>query len=142
MMSRRLLGAFAASAGALLVVAAVQAAAGQAAAAPVFTAKQATDGRGAYMKDCASCHMPDLSGENEIAALVGPPFTGIWGTRSTKQLFDYISTAMPYGRPSLSVEAYTSILAYVLQANGAVAGESELTASTAVPINSLLPAAP
>ena len=106
-------------------------------AAPVFTAQQATAGKTAYTKNCASCHMPDLSGNSEIPALAGTAFMNTWGTRSTKELFDYMSAAMPYGAPSLSVEAYTTITAYILQSNGAVAGDEALTASTAVRIGSL-----
>jgi mono/diheme cytochrome c family protein len=105
--------------------------------APVFTIQQATAGRSAYAKHCASCHMPDLSGNNEMPPLAGTAFKETWGTRSTKDLFDYMSAAMPYGGPSLSADTYTSIAAYVLQFNGAVAGERELSGSTAVPIGSL-----
>ena len=109
----------------------------QAAAAPVFTARQATDGKAAYAKSCASCHMPDLSGNSEIPALAGTAFMSTWGARSTKELFDYMSAAMPYGAPSLTTEAYMSITAFILQSNGAVAGPDALSASTAVPIESI-----
>ena len=90
--------------------------------------------------------MPDLSGNGEISALAGPTFMETWGPRSTKQFFDYISAAMPYGQPSLTTEAYTEITAFILQSNGAVAGETALSASTAVIIrrpcrNTLTPAA-
>ena len=64
-------------------------------------------------------------------------FFDTWGTRSTKDLFDYSAEAMPYGAPSLSMESYTEITAYILQANGGVAGASALTDSTAVPISSV-----
>ena len=105
----------------------------------LFTARQATAGKGAFAKHCASCHQSDLSGDTEIPALAGKAFIAMWGSRSTKALFDYMSAAMPYGRAPLSEEAYTSILAYILQSNGAVAGESELSASTAAQIGSLMP---
>lgn len=103
----------------------------------VFTTEQAAAGRAAYAKHCASCHMPDLSGNTEIPPLAGAVFIGTWGSRSTKDLFDYSAEAMPYGAPSLSPESYTAITAYILQANGGVAGPSALTASTAVPIRSV-----
>jgi hypothetical protein len=45
---------------------------------------------------------------------------------------------MPYGAPSLEPEMYTVITAYVLQVNGAVAGEEKLAASTAVPISEVI----
>ena len=104
---------------------------------PVFTAEQATAGRAAYAKHCASCHMPDLSGNTEIPPLAGAVFIDTWGSRSTKDLFDYSAEAMPYGAPSLSLETYTAITAYILQANGGVAGPGGLTGSTAVPISSV-----
>ena len=106
-------------------------------AASVFTAQQAAAGSEAYAKHCASCHMPDLSGNTEIPALAGTAFIDTWGTRSTKDLFDYSAEAMPYGAPSLSMESYIAITAYILQANGGVAGESALTDSTTVPISSV-----
>ena len=106
--------------------------------ASVFTAEQATAGSAAYAKHCASCHMPDLSGNTEIPPLAGAVFIDTWGSRSTKDLFDYSAEAMPYGAPSLSLESYTAITAYVLQANGGVAGPSALTGSTAVPISSVI----
>ena len=106
-------------------------------AASVFTLKQAADGKAAYAKHCASCHIADLSGNSEIPALAGPAFREMWDTRSTKELFDYMSAAMPYGAPSLTVDEYTAIVAYVLQVNGAAAGERELTPSTAVPIGAV-----
>ena len=106
-------------------------------AAPVFTTEQAAAGRADYAKQCASCHMPDLTGDVEIPALVGEPFMNTWGIRTTKELFDYLSATMPSGAPSLSAESYTFITAYILQANGAVAGAQALTASTTVPIGSV-----
>ncbi len=105
--------------------------------AAIFTAKQAAAGKAAYAKDCSSCHLPDLSGENEIPALAGAPFKATWGPRSTKELYDYMSAAMPYGGASLSAESYTTILAYILEFNGAVAGADPLTATTGVPIGSV-----
>jgi mono/diheme cytochrome c family protein len=112
-------------------------AARQAPAVSVFTAEQATAGRAEYAKHCASCHMPDLTGDTEVPPLAGTAFLDTWGTRSTKQLFDYTSEAMPYGAPSLSVESYAAIIAYVLQANGGVAGASALRTSTVARIASV-----
>jgi 2-iminobutanoate/2-iminopropanoate deaminase len=88
--------------------------ASQAPALSVFTEEQATAGRSAYAKHCASCHMPDLIGNAEVRSLAGRTFIDTWGNRSTKDLFDYMSEAMPYGAPSLSVDSYTSIAAYIL----------------------------
>ena len=138
-MNRVLFQAFAIGASAAAVVASgvVLIAGQQAPAASVFTAQQATAGKVAYAKNCASCHLPDLSGDNEIPPLAGKAFVGTWGTRSTKDLFDYMSAAMPYGGPSLSTETYTLIAAYILQSNGAAAGTEALSPSTVAPIVSL-----
>jgi mono/diheme cytochrome c family protein len=106
-------------------------------AAPVFTIEQATSGKAAYAKSCASCHLPDLSGNAEIPALAGKPFNEAWGGRTTKELLDYMSAAMPYGGPSLPPDTYLSILAYILQFNGAATGAQPLNASTTVRIDTL-----
>ena len=103
----------------------------------IFTIEQATSGKAAYAKNCASCHLPDLSGSNEIPALAGQPFKDTWGPRTTKELFDYMSAAMPYGGPSLSSDTYASILAYILQFNGAAPGARPLSASTVIRIDSV-----
>jgi mono/diheme cytochrome c family protein len=106
-------------------------------AASVFTAQQATAGKAEYARSCASCHMPDLSGSNEMSPLAGTPFMSTWGARSTKELFDYISASMPYGAPPLSTGSYESIVAYVLQFNGAPAGRQPLSAATDVAIRTV-----
>jgi mono/diheme cytochrome c family protein len=89
------------------------------------------------LKNCASCHQSDLSGSNEIPQLAGESFIGTWGSKTTKDLRDYMSAAMPYGGPSLDADTYTSITAYVLSSNGGVAGEEKLSALTAVPIGNV-----
>jgi hypothetical protein len=81
--------------------------------------------------------MPDLSGNTEVPPLAGAAFIDTWGTRSTKDLFDYSAEAMPYGAPSLSEESYTAITAYILEVNGGVAGSSRLTASTLARIDTV-----
>jgi mono/diheme cytochrome c family protein len=134
-MNRRTLTVFVAAA--VVVASAVTPAGQQSRAAPVFTVEQAAAGKSAYARSCAACHMPDLSGNNEMPALAGTAFIGTWGGRSTQELFEYMKTSMPYGLPSLSTEAYESITAYILEANGAVAGAQPLRASTAVQIASV-----
>jgi mono/diheme cytochrome c family protein len=143
-MTRALIHALAAGASALAVVGSgvVLTAGQQTTAASVFTAQQATAGKAAYAKNCASCHLPDLSGDNEIPPLAGKAFMGTWGKRSTKELFDYMSEAMPYGGPSLDKETYTLIAAYILQSNGAVAGTEALSATTVASIVNVTAHAP
>jgi len=101
----------------------------------VFTVAQADAGRVAYAKHCATCHMPDLTGDNERPPLVGAAFMTTWGTRSTKDFLSYMSGAMPYGAPALDADTYASLTAYILQSNGATPGAEPLTSSTDVSIN-------
>lgn len=104
---------------------------------PVFTPEQAEAGRAAYAKHCASCHMPDLSGDNERPPLVGASFMTTWGSRSIKEFLAYMSGAMPYGAPALDADTYVSLTAYILRSNGASAGNQPLSAATDVAIASV-----
>ena len=104
---------------------------------PVFTAEQAEAGRVAYARHCASCHMPDLSGDNERPPLVGASFMTTWGSRSTKEFLAYMTGAMPYGAPALDADTYATVTAYILRSNGASAGGQALSASTDVSIGSV-----
>jgi alcohol dehydrogenase (cytochrome c) len=125
-------------AAAALLVAASEMLIARQAPAPVLTALQAAAGRSAYAASCASCHMPDLSGSNDAPPLAGPVFMSTWRARTTKDLFEYLSTSMPTGGASLSTETYESITAYILEANGASAGETSFRATTAVAIADLI----
>src|SRR5262245_24384567 len=94
----------------------------QSAGTPILTAEQAAAGRAAYQANCASCHMPDLGGRNEAPPLAGTNFTNTWGSRSTRDLFEYMSTTMPPSGSTLTPDQYAAITAYVLASNGAAAG--------------------
>ena len=102
--------------------------------APVFTAEQATAGKAAFAKVCAACHMPDLSGNNEVPPLAGMVFMDTWGTRTTKELFDYMSAEMPRGGTPQTVDTYLALTSFILQSNGAAAGDAPFTPKTAVEI--------
>jgi alcohol dehydrogenase (cytochrome c) len=52
-------------------------------------------------------------------------------------LFEFIQATMPPGGPTLSVDQYLNISAYILQRNGAVAGSQPLTPTTAAAIGSI-----
>lgn len=101
---------------------------------PVFTARQADEGKTAYAAQCASCHMPDLSGNSDVPALADANFLGTWGSRSIKELYDYTVGAMPPGGPPLSPDVGAAIVAHILRVNGARPGERALDASTAASI--------
>src|SRR5437868_4387108 len=49
----------------------------------VYTASQAAEGLALYQTNCASCHLPDLSGRNEAPQLAGGNFMNAWGPRTT-----------------------------------------------------------
>jgi alcohol dehydrogenase (cytochrome c) len=118
------------------VVAGLVVAAGQQAAP--FTAAQAQAGRDAYAAECAGCHRPDLRGSGEAPPLSGPNFLSTWGPLTSTDLHDRIRRSMPPGREgALSEAAYLSIVAYVLQANGAVAGAQALTPTSGLRIASI-----
>jgi cytochrome c5 len=106
---------------------------------PVFTAEQASAGKVAYGRTCARCHMPDLGGTQDAPPLSGNRFLDTWRSRTTKQLFDVVLGTMPPGGPSVNgdikADTYVAILAYVLQSNGALPGETPLEASTVVPLD-------
>src|SRR5580704_18603433 len=107
--------------------------AGQQAALPAgpFTAAQADAGRAAYATNCASCHNADLSGSGNAAPLAGSVFMGGWNTRSTKDLVGFMQGSMPPNNPGGLTEAtYLNIAAFILQSNGARAGNQALTAAT------------
>ena len=102
--------------------------------AAVYTAEQATAGRAAYQTSCAGCHMADLGGRNEAPQLAGNNFLSTWRTRSTRDLLEFTQSTMPPTGESLPVEQYVNIISYILQSNGAPAGNQAFTPATAVPI--------
>ena len=107
----------------------------------IFTAEQAAAGKAAYGKSCGACHMPDLGGTPDAPPLAGSAFLDTWRPRTTKELFDFVSGAMPPGGSSMNAETYAAILAYLLQSNGAVPGTTLFEPSTAVPMDRVTPAA-
>jgi mono/diheme cytochrome c family protein len=105
-------------------------------AAPVYTAAQADAGRAAYQGTCASCHSADLGGNGEAPELAGASFMESWRTQTTQDLFKYVQ-GMPPGGPHLTPEEYVPIVAYVLQQNGAAAGDQPFTITTAAAIGAI-----
>src|SRR5207237_433073 len=103
-----------------------------------YTAEQAAAGRTAYEAYCASCHLPDLAGRNEAPALAGTNFMRVWGARTMSTLLQYMQTTMPPGnRGGFGQETYVDLVAFLLEANGARAGERPLTAAAASSIGSI-----
>jgi alcohol dehydrogenase (cytochrome c) len=103
-----------------------------------FTQAQVTAGGQAYNDNCGQCHNPDLSGTNDAPQLAGSAFIGAWKGRTTEALYSKISKTMPAGRGgSLDEATYANIVAYVLHANGAAAGNTALTPTSAVAIGTI-----
>ena len=143
--------------------------AGQAPSRPaVFTAEQAEAGRAAVQNNkfgtCTDCHATGLTGRNgdpgelplltslsedrqttlkpykgKVPDLVGPAFRSRWGSRTTKDLTREFQER--FGSP-LSEEIRLSLIAYILQSNGAAPGAQPLTMSTDVRISTLVPVDP
>ena len=103
-----------------------------------FTSGQASQGHKDYSSACASCHHENLSGGGEAPSLAGGNFLKSWGSRSTRELYDYIQSAMPLGKGgSLSDHTYENIVAFLLEANGATPGGKPFTADTDVKIGNV-----
>jgi len=93
-----------------------------------FTADQAAAGRVVYDASCASCHMPTLNGRGEAPQLAGSQFMSMWANKSVHDLLAFTQAAMPpLNVGSISPADYINVTAFILQANGAVAGNQPLT---------------
>ena len=93
----------------------------------VYTEEQAARGKSAYDKECASCHMEDLSGEDFAPALIADAFILRWQGGVLADLLTVVKVTMPQDRPSgLADETYTAIVAHLLKMNGYPSGQQEL----------------
>jgi alcohol dehydrogenase (cytochrome c) len=101
-----------------------------------YTAEQVAAGRAAYQTNCASCHAADLSGR-EGPQLAGSNFLGQWGDRTPGALINFMQSTMPPGGADLGGDTYVNLAAFILDANGARAGNQALTAASNVPIRSV-----
>jgi mono/diheme cytochrome c family protein len=98
----------------------------------VFAEAQAQRGEQTYQANCALCHGAGLTGGPAAPALSGPEFTFGWKEKSAGDLFAYVKANMPPGGGgSLTDAQYADVVALILKANGAAAGEKELPADPA-----------
>ena len=80
---------------------------------------------------CAMCHGARLEGTVETPALVGK-FVANWANRPLGDLFDYLGRAMPQSSPGkLTPQDNARLVAFILRANGAPAGDTPLPADAA-----------
>ncbi|HXJ38594.1 MAG TPA: c-type cytochrome, partial [Bryobacteraceae bacterium] len=104
----------------------------------VFTAEQASSGRAAYQTNCSTCHGPELAGRNEAPQLAGNNFMSALGGRTIGDLATLIRTTMPPGAPnSLTEKTTVDIVAFLLESNGAAAGNKPLVVTAANVIRSV-----
>ncbi len=94
-----------------------------------FTPDQAAQGKTVYAAQCGNCHGRNLSGSEFATPLNGTAFSLNWGGKSAAALFTFVRTRMPpTAVGSLTPEATAGVVAYLLQVNGAKAGETALAA--------------
>lgn len=90
-----------------------------------FTATQVNAGRADYAANCAGCHNAGLTGMGDAPSLTGATFTSSWADKTTKELFQFVSTSMPYGNAgNLSEDTNANIVSYILAVNGAKPGST------------------
>jgi alcohol dehydrogenase (cytochrome c) len=98
-----------------------------------FTDAQAQAGQAAYAQNCARCH-----DAGEAPQLSGGAFLNAWGSRTTRDLYARVKDTMPVDNPGvLSSDTVVTIVAYLLKNNGATAGATAFTPTTAVAINTM-----
>ena len=92
-----------------------------------YSLTQAAEGRVLYAEHCASCHGPNLLGNESGPALSGKAFQDRWAKRPTGQLFDVTATSMPSTNPGgLAARDYAAILGFMLYQNGYASSASDL----------------
>lgn len=97
----------------------------------VYTSGQADQGARIYAARCAMCHGARLEGTVETPGLVGK-FVANWGGRPLGNLFAYLGRVMPQNAPgTLSAEDNAALIAFILRANGAPAGNRPLSPDAA-----------
>ena len=106
--------------------------------AGVFTAEQAQSGRALYNQTCSACHGADFEGSGDAPGLAGGNFMLKWRAMKVSDLVEVIQRTMPPTNPrSLSEAAALDATAYILERNGARAGQQALTASATALIGAI-----
>lgn len=101
----------------------------------VYSAAQATRGGAVYTKMCASCHKPDLSG-NETQNPAVPPLVAkelaiSFNELTLDALADRIRKTMPKDKPNtLTAEQTADVIAFLLSKGGMPAGKTDLPSAS------------
>jgi alcohol dehydrogenase (cytochrome c) len=104
----------------------------------IFNASQAQSGRAIYAQNCSACHGANFEGSGDAPALSGGTFMLKWRSKMVSELFGEILQNMPPSNPgSMGEAASLSATAYILQRNGAQAGEQALTPGATTVIGSI-----
>jgi mono/diheme cytochrome c family protein len=83
---------------------------------PESQADQVAAGREVYTAECAQCH--GANGEGGSGPLLIGGNKRIASYQTTRRLYDYVSTTMPFDDPgSLTQEQYWNVIGYLLDAN-------------------------
>ena len=95
---------------------------------------QAERGELLYQKNCAACHLADLSGSFEAPNLADNSFRNNWSNRGMQEFLDMLRRTMPPQAPgSLSESQYQDVSAFLLSANAIPASSTvSLTAANSV----------
>jgi mono/diheme cytochrome c family protein len=127
-----------------------------------FTQAQAEAGRASYAETCGKCHTPTLLGRKGepgelppisslstayqefigkrgyVPPLAGKSFIDRWGSKTAGQLIARFQETADYFLPKdADRETTVNITAYILQENGAKAGNHPLTRTTDVVVSSI-----
>jgi mono/diheme cytochrome c family protein len=108
---------------------AAQTPAPQSAWSGVYSDVQADRGERAYGQACSHCHGLSLEGDGarEIPTLVSDHFQRRWRGKTVQVLFDSLMRSMPADdQGSLTPAGAADLIAYLLRANGARAGDTAL----------------
>ena len=98
-----------------------------------FSADQAARGKSLYGAQCGNCHGRNLSGSEFATPLNGTAFSLNWGGKHANELFTFIKTRMPPSAiGSLTPDATAGLMAYLLEVNGAKAGDTPLSSDAGV----------
>jgi mono/diheme cytochrome c family protein len=104
-----------------------------------FTQAQVTAGHQNFLAYCATCHGEGLAGGGDAPPLGGAFFSGDWAKYDVSKLYAFVSNAMPQGlEGELKPEEYSSIIAYLLAANGAKPGTTAFTGKSDVKIGDII----
>jgi mono/diheme cytochrome c family protein len=95
----------------------------------VYTDAQAKRGEAIYFERCVRCHGPTLSGGTDGAGpLTGPTFKSNWNGVPLGMMLDRVRMTMPQDKPAtLSRQQTADVLTFILRANKAPAGATELS---------------